>query len=488
MENLAQRDTDRKATVGTIIHHARLHHERDEKEHRRLQKKELFKIVKSDAYATDVTGSEDWGPPLRSMADIAGQAPERQWAAGTKEDGWIPFNDVTLMYGPDGVGKTLLAGQLILAAARGDKMFGIPFRKMPALLIACEDSEDELHRRFEKQGRCKDDQAYFASFSGFGDTRLNRLNENSDDTPFYQYIERALRQMREGAKLLVIDNLFQVYRGGYIEPSEIATFMNHYLRRLAQRNNATVVLLAHPSQSQKNTGEGGYGGVGWSAGVRNRLYFDYLRNKKGHKISAIRVLSRKKANYATEHGDGEGKFVQWDDWTFRLSSQDDIDQIRLQVTDDAEAEAVFRFMYENEPRDYFSISPNLTNLPRKLLAQNIVCDLGDGAHPLSATRISHAVEHLMKLDLVVETRYRNAKSLRLHNPHNAELSYDLSGDEELDELCQEFLFQGRKPPRDPQSHSPSEPVQVRRTRGRRRRAKEPKTFKPMSSTRRVRKG
>ncbi len=225
---------------------------------------------------------------------------------------------MTLLYGPDGVGKTLLAGQICLAVARGEDFVGIPTKQMPTLLIACEDPEEELHRRFAKQGRREDDQIYFASFVGY-DTRLNRLVREENDTPFYRYIERNLGKLGNGSKLVIIDNLFQVYRGSYMDPPEVAGFLNYYLRRLARDHNASVILLAHPSQSQKVTGGGGYGGVGWSAGVRNRLYFDYLRNEQGHAISEIRVLSRKKSNYAVQHNEGEGKFLQWDDWKFRLS-------------------------------------------------------------------------------------------------------------------------------------------------------------------------
>ena len=56
--------------------------------------------------------------------------------------------------------------------------------------------------------------------------------------------------------------------------------------------------------------------MAWSALVRSRLYFDYVRNGQGKQTSETRVLSRKKANYSKKDADGQGIFLAWQDWNF----------------------------------------------------------------------------------------------------------------------------------------------------------------------------
>ena len=457
--------------------------------HERLHKSGIkFEDHSDKAGTANDDADEEWGPPLLSMADISGPAPARQWAAGKDGDGWVPLGDVTFLYGPDGVGKTLLAGQICLAAARGGDLCSIPFQKMPALLIACEDDEGELHRRFEKQGKRPKDQVYFASFGGY-DTRLNRRPHDDQDTPFYQYIARKLEEMGDEPKLLVLDNLFQIYQGGYIDPAEIAPFINFYCRRLALDHNATVIVLAHPSMSQKQSGEGGYGGVGWSAGVRNRLYFDFLRDERGNKISDIRLLSRKKANYATVHEQNEGIHVRWDDWKFRLSTDEDV-QFQVQVVDVAEAEAVFRYIHENDFPKGFSIARNVAAGERKLVSKKISCNLGHGAYQLSAERIRRAAEHLSDFGLLREYTNPNGNiALRCKNPHKSEALFGICDEAELEAMCEEFLSRGRRPPRDPEEHTPSEPVKVREPQRRKKRGADAGPFEPQRKRhRRKRKG
>ena len=261
------------------------------------------------------------------MGDIAGTSPAREWAAGDDADGWVPLRKLTFLYGPDGAGKTALMGQWALAQSRGEKLFGlIPLRKMPVLFIACEDDREEMHRRFEKQGRRPTDQVVFASMEDH-DTVLHpdfRRGDNLPDTPFYQLLDLQLGAMPAGDKLLILDNLAQIYQGDYYAPADISRFLRMYLRRLAKKHTATVIVLAHPSEAQKVSGGGTYGGIGWSAGIRSRLYFERRtvkgskRTDKAHVVGNQRLLSRKKANYAAMHGEGEGIILDWRDWVYSL--------------------------------------------------------------------------------------------------------------------------------------------------------------------------
>lgn len=270
---------------------------------------------------TDQTkGVANSDPLWRTMADILGPAPPRLWALGTDADGWVPLGGVTLLYGAGGTGKTALVGQWALAQARGEPLFGLPTRQMPVVLVAAEDSAEEMHRRFEAQGRRAGDDVSFAAVRGM-DTALHPSfkKEGGEDTWLYSLIEHKLASMPAGPKLLFLDNLGQLYQGNYTEQAEIMRFINKYLGRLAEQHEATIVVLAHPSESQRASGDGGMGGVGWSAGVRARLYFERhmtraTKTEKAKQIGRERVFSRKKANYAD---DGERDILlDWNNWTF----------------------------------------------------------------------------------------------------------------------------------------------------------------------------
>ena len=69
--------------------------------------------------------------------------PERRWIVKD----WLPIGTVTSLYGSGGVGKTLIAQQLATSVAAGRAFFGLETTQAPALVIACEDDRDELHRR-----------------------------------------------------------------------------------------------------------------------------------------------------------------------------------------------------------------------------------------------------------------------------------------------------------------------------------------------------
>lgn len=276
-----------------------------------------------------------WGAPVWKLGDLLarGPAPARQWALGTDDDGWMPLNDLTLLYGPGGAGKTTLVGQMARCFADGVPLFGkIPLRQMQVLYVGCEDDIDELHRRFG--AKPPGDGGYDVNLVSLigQDTALHppfkfgTIADDATDTPFYQFMEHHLAAMGDGDKVLFLDNLGQMYFGDYQDRGQIAIFQNRYIRRLLLKHNATGCILAHPSSNQVQSGEGGAGSPAWSANVRSHLYFDWHRDGKngeaGRPLGDVRVFSRKKANYSRVHQPGEGVFLKRDaDWTFSLAEK-----------------------------------------------------------------------------------------------------------------------------------------------------------------------
>lgn len=268
-----------------------------------------------------------YGKPPKDVDRVvaASRGKPRQWAMGTDNDGWMPLGKLTSLYGPDGAGKTTLVGQLALAFARGEPMFGVPVRKMPVLFIACEDDEEELGRRFEKQG-AGSEPIKITSFEG-EDTAMHPrtkpgapLWEEGDDTIFWQYLDYWMGKMGPGDKLLILDNLGQLYQGNYVDTFEVRSFITNRVTRLLKRHSATGLMLAHPSDNQKTSGDGSFGSQAWSSAVRSRMYFDWDR-VKGEQAGDTRILARRKASYSAKHAKGDGIRLDWKNWTFVPAEQ-----------------------------------------------------------------------------------------------------------------------------------------------------------------------
>jgi hypothetical protein len=69
--------------------------------------------------------------------------PERRWVVPW----WIPHGVVTSLYGPGSIGKSLVALQLITAAALGQRWIGLEVATTRTLGVFCEDEDHELQRR-----------------------------------------------------------------------------------------------------------------------------------------------------------------------------------------------------------------------------------------------------------------------------------------------------------------------------------------------------
>ena len=69
--------------------------------------------------------------------------PSRRWLV----EGMIPIRNVTMFGGDGGLGKSLLAQQLLTCVAIGKPWLGLPTQAGRALGVFCEDDCDELHIR-----------------------------------------------------------------------------------------------------------------------------------------------------------------------------------------------------------------------------------------------------------------------------------------------------------------------------------------------------
>lgn len=247
---------------------------------------------------------DDDGPFQAST--LSGTPPEREWLVPE----WIPSNTVSSIYGDGGVGKTLIAQQLIYAAAMGAKWLGLDIPQCRALGVFCEDDKDELHRRHDSIRQAMGitignpfDGAFLWPRVGF-DNLLVTFDRESRPTmsPLFERTMKAVLDNHIG--LLVLDTAADLFGGNEVIRGQVNYFIKAvcgaYIRRAKELDfGLTVVILAHPSQAGRNSGTGESGSTGWSNAVRSRLYL----TKPEDGLPEQRILTRKKSNYSAAGDD-----------------------------------------------------------------------------------------------------------------------------------------------------------------------------------------
>lgn len=237
--------------------------------------------------------------------------PERDWVVDTR----VLAESVTLLSGEGGMGKTLIALDLAARIAIGhDAWLGASLPKDgAAVVLCCEDDEDEMHRRVADIGenlhcgyRELGKRLHLLSLAGVADTVLAIPDAKGiiRPTKLYARFREAVMDIRP--RLVVIDNAADVFAGSEINRSEVRQFVG-ILRGLAMKSGAGIILNAHPSLSGIASGSGLSGSTHWHNSVRGRLY---LRAPKADEDinPEYRVLETLKQNY---YKGGEKTVVRW---------------------------------------------------------------------------------------------------------------------------------------------------------------------------------
>ncbi|MCH9050080.1 MAG: AAA family ATPase [Proteobacteria bacterium] len=239
--------------------------------------------------------------------------PERRWLV----PGWIPQGQVTMLSGDGGIGKSLLAQQLMTAAALGRNWLGLSVTPCKTLALFLEDDEDELQRRQEAINlsyECAftdlENNMAWISMVGVG-AELADFSQYDGPQPSGAYHRLVAAAIEFGAGLVVLDSLHDVFSGNEINRYQARWFIR-LLQDLAQAIDGAVVLTAHPSLSGLSSGSGTSGSTAWNNAVRSRLY---LHRPEGEVAAdeSERILTRKKSNYARA---GESLILNWRDGVF----------------------------------------------------------------------------------------------------------------------------------------------------------------------------
>lgn len=233
------------------------------------------------------------------------EPPPREWMV---EDCFVK-GTVGLISGDGGIGKSLLMQELCSCAAMGRNWLGLKVEPGKAVVLACEDDEDELWRR--QVGICRylgcdlDEigEAGLVLWPGVGEDntlmRVDRSNWEMRPTRFFQEFRGFI--IRHGIQYVVIDTATQTFSGNQNDERHVMQYINA-LRKLAVAANGVVILTKHPSLTGRNTGTGESGNVAWNNSVRSRFYLH--KDKQSGQL----LFECKKSNY----GKQITKTVRWE--------------------------------------------------------------------------------------------------------------------------------------------------------------------------------
>ena len=231
-------------------------------------------------------------------------------------DGWIPMGQTHALYGNGGVGKTLLAQQIMTHVASGRPFMGLDVAEGPVMGLFAEDDLDQLYRRQlainKKQGlsiRAQTNIHYIARPSE--DNILMGFDRQGKGTR--TEVWEALRDevARVRPSVLIVDTAADTFGGNEIDRQQVRQFIQGCLNALAREFNMAVILLAHPSAAGLTSGTGTGGSTAWHNSVRSRSYLSHdatlgclvwelMKNNYG-KVG-MKVMMKHDGNALAAHG------------------------------------------------------------------------------------------------------------------------------------------------------------------------------------------
>jgi RecA-family ATPase len=234
---------------------------------------------------------------------LATKAPDLSWHVHE----WIPGNNVFMLAGHGGEGKSILGLQLCHQTRCGMPFFGRAVRAGAAVFYSAEESEHELAYRLQRI-------ATSVVFKGVPENPL-KLISMADRSALLAIASGRLEELVHDleAVLLVIDARADVFGGDEIDRAEVRSFIA-LLRGIAIRNQCAVVLLEHPSVAGMNEGRGFSGSTAWHNSVRGLATLTTPKEEKGQEIDpCLRVLEFKKVQNAAR---GAKIFMRFDNGAF----------------------------------------------------------------------------------------------------------------------------------------------------------------------------
>lgn len=237
--------------------------------------------------------------PASAWATRAPPVP-RDWVIGDL----IPAGRVTSMLGNGGLGKSTIAIQMAVHVAMNRPIFGQEVNGGPVFGIFCEDEPEELERRAraacagEQFDLADLDRLYLLSRDGHDNLLCTFDREQIQPTRFYRELEATIGRIKP--RLIILDTAADLFGGDFMSTPQVRQFLKVALGGLCARHDTAILLLAHPSASAMNSGDGGGFSTAWNNSVRSRLYLRRPKTEDTDEAKDRRVLEVRKSNYAAD--------------------------------------------------------------------------------------------------------------------------------------------------------------------------------------------
>jgi RecA-family ATPase len=211
---------------------------------------------------------------------------------------------VTLLAGPGGVGKSLLAQQIGSALALGTQFVDAVPEPRRVLMWSSEDDEHEIWRRQVAIARSLSvgldafaGKLIIESFAGRDCTLAATTYGHFGVTAMLEELRQQVHDYK--ADVVILDNVGRTFGGNENDRHQVTAFIAELVGATARRA-AAVLLLGHPG---RNTGSEFSGSSAWENAVRARLWLsdrppDHEPSDNVEPASDMRYLARRKANYS----------------------------------------------------------------------------------------------------------------------------------------------------------------------------------------------
>jgi hypothetical protein len=243
------------------------------------------------------------------------ELPPMRWVATNR----IPADDVAILSGDGGGGKTTTSLQLAVSVAAGlGDWLGTTCEAGPVIFFSGEEPENEMRRRLARVARkrgIEPDEITNLHFH-FAEPDACTLGTGRPNfpivpTPLFESLSQAAREIRPA--LIIVDSNAATLGGNYLDRVHARTFVGMF-RRVARAFDCAVLLLDHPSLSGMTNGTGRAGNMDWQNAVRAFFYLRSVDNADGGKGRELEIM---KTNYGPC---GEKQKLRWEDGCYVLES------------------------------------------------------------------------------------------------------------------------------------------------------------------------
>ena len=282
----------------------------------------------------------------KHISAYKGEAPVMDWII----DDWLPAGELIFLTGQGGTGKSRTALQLASSIATGTSWLGLNInRTMPVLVVACEDSDDELHRRWASIRKLEEYKElteinkvplYLWSRTGKESVIAYTENFQLKKGKFYKTLCDALKFMEDKhgencEKLLILDTVSDIFAGNENERTTVNQFIKSVIGGITQRFNCTTITIGHPPKDDKVKYSGS---TAWRNAHRAHWFFAMHENEN---LKDYRTLERAKSNYAAT---GERIVLHWERGAFNVVNEGDI----FDEVEHANKETIFKAILDAE--------------------------------------------------------------------------------------------------------------------------------------------